>query len=216
MASSPLPARGARRPGRRRRRGQLFGALLLMVGVLLLLTVGLNPWVLHIGGRFTPTMSWDGVGQVRASNGGRYALSVHLIGGVLGTSSEGGMACDQFSGCESLRGSAELCSRNGPIDSFTLRGAVHAWWSTQGARTSLELTRGSPRRLPAGWVVAFSGHWYGESLQLEDSDNSFTEVFTPRGDIRTSTSTADAGTATVTLTPGSRADFERACRALPG
>jgi hypothetical protein len=55
---------------------------------------------------------------------------------------------------------------------------------------------------------------HGADLVLTDHDNSFTEAFTPRGAIRTVTSTADAGTAAVTLRYGSSAAFARACRAL--
>ena len=72
----------------------------------------------------------------------------------------------------------------------------------------------SPRPLGDGWVVAFSGRWHGPVLVLDDHDNSFTEEFTPRGAIRTVTSTAGAGTAAVTLRYGSSAAFARACRAL--
>jgi hypothetical protein len=51
-------------------------------------------------------------------------------------------------------------------------------------------------------------------LLAGDHDNSFTEAFTPRGTIRTITSTADAGTAAVTLRYGSSVAFARACQAL--
>jgi len=71
-----------------------------------------------------------------------------------------------------------------------------------------------PRPLPDGWVVALRGTWHGEHLRLFSPDNSFTEVFTPRGAIRTVTSTADAGRATVTLTPGTTSGFDRACATL--
>jgi hypothetical protein len=81
---------------------------------------------------------------------------------------------------------------------------------------TVNLTGGTPRHLGAGWVVAFSGRWHGPDLVLTDHDNSLTEAFTPRGAIRTVTSTADAGTAAVTLRYGSGAAFDQACRALAG
>jgi hypothetical protein len=65
-------------------------------------------------------------------------------------------------------------------------------------------------------VVAWHGAWHGPALELADPDSSFTEAFTPRGEIRRVTSTADAGTAHVTLQYGSRDDFAAACRALHG
>lgn len=183
-----------------------------MIGLLLLVTVGLTPWAAHIGGRFTPTLTWDGYGTVQASDGGSYVLFTHLQGGLVRSGT--GLACDTFSGCDSLQGSARLCGRGGAVETFRLRGEVHAWWSTDGARTSVDLTGGTPRSLGSGWVVAFSGRWHGPDLVLADHDNSFTEAFTPRGAIRAITSTADAGTAAVTLRYGSSAAFGRACRAL--
>jgi hypothetical protein len=85
----------------------------------------------------------------------------------------------------------------------------HGWRPDFG-----EPDRWHTAHLGAGWVVAFSGRWHGPDLVLTDHDNSFTEAFTPRGAIRTITSTADAGTAAVTLRYGSGAVFDRACRAL--
>ena len=49
-----------------------------------------------------------------------------------------------------------LCTEAGATDSFTLTGQVHRWWNTDGAKTSIDLTGGSPKALPDGWVMAFS------------------------------------------------------------
>lgn len=209
------PGQVASPPPRRRRRHGRHGwpvLIVIVVGCLLVVTVGLTPWAVHIGGRFTPTLTWDGYGTVQASNGGTYLLFTHLEGGLVRSGSR--ISCDSFSGCDTLQGSARLCGRDGATDTFQLRGEVHSWWSTDGARTSADLTGGTPRALQDGWVVAFSGKWHGTALVLADHDNSFTEAFTPRGVIRKVTSTADAGTATVTLRYGSSAAFDRACRAL--
>ena len=199
-------------PVRRRRRRVRGGFLLaLVVTVVLVVEVGLQPWVLHIGGRFTPTMTWSGYGQVQASNGGEYELYVHVRGGFFSGRRVG---CSHTGGCTNLVGNAQLCGRNGVTEDLALTGSVHTWWSTDGARTMLLLTGGSPVKLPDGWVVAFGGTWQGPNLVVKDSDNSFTEPFTPDGAIRTTTSTADAGSATVTLHSGSANDFSAACRAL--
>ncbi|HEY5185858.1 MAG TPA: hypothetical protein VIM19_13335 [Actinomycetes bacterium] len=199
----PAPRRGARRYL------VLAGALLIVVAAGAILV---PPWIFHIGGRSTPGMSWDGVGTVRATDGGTYVLSTHLVGGPLGVTRSGGMACSDR-GCDTLHGTARLCTKSGTTYTFQLRGAVHAWWSTNGAATSVDLTNGTTA-LPDGWVVAFHGSWHGPQLVLSSPDNSFTEVFTPAGAIRTTTSTADAGGATVTLDHGSATEFARECRAL--
>jgi hypothetical protein len=73
---------GMRHRFRRRRLGCL-GALILVVIVLAVVYTLPNPWALRIGGRFTPTESWQGYGAVAASNGGRYELYLDLRGGLL-------------------------------------------------------------------------------------------------------------------------------------
>ena len=202
-------------PSQRRTRARGGWARLFVVLVLvgLVTTVGLTPWAAHMGGRWTPTFTWDGFGPVRASNGGRYLLFTDLHGGMAVTRT-GRTACSTFGGCDSLHGTAEICTANGKVHTFDLRGAVHGWLSTDGTRTSIRLTGGSPWKLQSGWVVAFSGTWNGPDLHLADTDNSFTEEFTPRGDIRRVTSTADAGSAVAVLRFGSHADFREACGAL--
>ena len=204
-----------RRPRRRRvRKRHLWLVFLLLVVLLAVMQIGLSPWVLHIGGRFTPAMSWSGYGEVRGSDGGSYVLYTDFRAGMLlATVEPNGMRCDQY-GCDDLLGTARLCTLSGTTYTFALTGQVHTWLSTDGARTDLELTGGTPRPLPEGWVVALRGNWHGPALAVMSPDNSFTEVFTPRGAIRTVTSSADAGTATVTLRPGSATGFTRTCHAL--
>ena len=46
---------------------------------------------------------------------------------------------------------------------------------------------------PALLNVTQHGAWQGPALELASPDNSFTEVFTPKGAIRHSNSTTDAG-----------------------
>jgi hypothetical protein len=169
-----------------------------------------TPWALHIGGTFTPLEQWDGVAAITATNGGHYVLFAHLQGGLMGT---GRPACTFTGGCGTLHGNAKLCTENGHTYSMKLTGAVHSWWSTDGANTSIDLTGSS---LPDGWVVAFKGKWAGPVLPLADTDDSFTEVFTRRGVIRHTTSTADAGIARGTLHNASSHAFDTACRALAG
>jgi hypothetical protein len=65
-------------------------------------------------------------------------------------------------------------------------------------------------------VIAFHGTWQGSALPIADTDNSFTEVFTPAGAIRTTPSAKDAGTVRGTLRYGSADAFAQACRDLAG
>ncbi len=199
---------------RRRPLGTLSGFALLGV-MLLAVYFALTPWALHMGGRYTPLAQWNGYGRLVASNGGKYILYTHLQGGMHGAGGMRRTGGSSFgSGYDTLDGTARLCTESGVTRTFALRGRVDGWWTTDNAATRIRLTGGAPTKLPPGWVVALRGAWRGPALELSSPDNSFTEVFTPRGDIRHTTSTADAGTATVTLRSGSAADFETACRAL--
>jgi hypothetical protein len=209
-----MDARSPIRSARRARRGRLgCGASLLVAAVALVVVyVGLTPWALHMGGRWTPLEQWDGYGEIVASNGGKYLLFTHLRGGT--RDDRGRKSCSHIGGCDTLHGTAQLCTLTGVTHTFRLTGTVKAWLSTDGARTRIALTGGTPTRLPSGWVVAFHGAWNGPELQLANPDDSFTEVFTPQGEIRRVTSTADAGTAQVTLRYGTEAEFAAACRAL--
>ncbi|HXP19821.1 MAG TPA: hypothetical protein VN840_09275 [Streptosporangiaceae bacterium] len=211
----PMTRRQMRRQRRRRRHPllRLIRLLVVLAVLFVVFEIAINPWIFRIGGAFTPTASWTGLGTVSASNGGRYVLSISFHGGFLGGDESG---CSQFSGCDNMKGTARLCTLSGVTYTFPLTGQVHTWLNTNGARTSIDLTGGTPKPLPDGWVVALHGSWHGPRLVLASPDNSFTEVFTRRGAIRTVTSTADAGTARVTLAKGSSASFSRACAALSG
>jgi hypothetical protein len=197
-------------PGNQRRAGLvLLRGLLALVIAFLVLEAALNPWTLHIGGRFTPLTAWDGYGTVRASDGGRYVLFTRLQGGTLDS------ACGFFARCQTLRGSAMICTGRGSTYTLQLLGSVDAWWSTDGAKTSFELRDVNSGPVPDGRVISFKGSWHGTRLVLADTGNSFTGVFTLHGAIRHRTPASDAGHASVTLRYGSSAAFANACRTLP-
>jgi len=102
----------ARRSRKRPRRRRWLLLIVLVLGSLFVAEVGLTPWDLHIGGRFTPALTWDGYGMVQASNGGRYLLFTHMPGGLV--RSAPGFACGSFSGYDTLRGSARPDRRHAP------------------------------------------------------------------------------------------------------
>ena len=219
MAAGSGPSRRSG-PGRRsrasapiggypQRRGHLglLKVLLALVIAFFVIEIAVNPWAFHIGDRFTPLMTWDGYGTVQASNGGHYLLFTRLQGAALDS------ACS-LTGCQTLRGSAQICTERGSTYTLQITGSVHARWSTDGARTSIDLRNVKSGPMPRGWVISLAGSWHGPRLVLADTGNSFTGVLTPRGVIRHTTSTADAGHASVTLRYGSSAAFGQACRAL--
>ncbi len=150
---------------------------------------------------------------MQASNGGRYVLYLNLRGGVAG--GEGGHLSCSGRGCDSLFGSAKLCTESGQTYTFSVSGAVPAsWWSTNGAATTVDLTNSPP--LPDGWVVALHGAWHGPALQPVQPGQLVHRGVHPSGVIRTVTSTADAGTAQTTIRYGTDNDFTTACRLISG
>lgn len=213
MAKGPVGSRRARAAapigGSPRRRGhlRLLKGLLALVIAFFVIEIAVNPWTFHIGDRFTPLMTWDGYGTVQASNGGHYLLFTSLQGAALDS------ACS-FTGCQTLRGSARICTERGSTYTLQLTGSVHARWSTDGAKTSIELRSVKSGPLPRGWVISLAGSWHGPRLVVADTGSSFTGVLTPRGIIRHTASAAGAGRVSVTLRYGSSAAFGQACRAL--
>ena len=203
-------SRSSSSPGRPRRYILLRLILILFVALWAVYVLP-SPWAFHMGGKFSPLGEWDGYGPVRASNGGRYLLFTHLRGGFL--SNHGHSGC-RLTGCGTLTGSAQLCTAGGQHYTFTLDGTVHGWYTTNGSKTTIGLTGGTPTALPHGSVVALHGVWNGAALPLASTGNSFTEAFTPAGGIRKTTSPANSGTALVVLRNGSQASFEQACHTL--
>ena len=193
------------------RRHILLRLLLIVAVVLLGLYVLPTPWAFHMGSKFSPVGEWDGYGPVQAGNGDHYLLYTHLRGGL--ANNHGHAGCS-FVGCDTLTGTAQLCTQGGQHYTFDLTGAVHGWYTTDGSRTNIALTGGKPKPLPHGSVVAFHGVWHGAVLPI--AGTSLSEVFTPSGEIRSTSSTANTGTARGTLRYGSVTSFDHACRTLAG
>ena len=208
----PAPGKNAPAPAAGWSQHIVLRVVLIAFVVLFLAEFLPAPWAFHIGGRFTPLGQWDGYGPVQASNGARYLLFTHLRGGVLAHGGRPG--CAFRGGCNTLRGSAQLCTESGRVYSFGLAGTMHGYLTTDGSPTDLRLSGGSPVPLPHGLVVAFRGTWKGPVLPVASTDGSFTEAFTPAGAIRKSAVAGPAGTASGTLRNGSATAFGQACQAL--
>jgi hypothetical protein len=208
------PTSGGSAPPRSARRVQHVALrLVLIVFVVLFLVLFVPaPWSFHIGGQFTPFGQWDGYGPVQASDGGRYLLFTHLQGGVVGRADPPG--CIIHGSCGNLRGSAQLCTESGRMYSFSLKGKMHGWLTTDKSPTDIELSGGSPVPLPHGHVIAFHGVWRGPVLPIASTDGSFTSAFTPAGTMGKTASTPGAGAAHGTLRDGSAAAFDQACHTL--
>lgn len=86
MSSDPLTQPGGRsipmhdNPAPLRKRsgcgclGSISGAIALIFAV----TILINPWALHMGGRWTPALVWHGVGKLQSTSGVNYGLFLEV------------------------------------------------------------------------------------------------------------------------------------------
>jgi hypothetical protein len=198
-------------PRRRLRPLGCLAALVILVVVGGALAFLPNPWVFHIGGQFTPDRSWHGVGTVSATNGGQYALYVGFKAELGHESSSSDPYHCHLPTCDTVEGEGKLCALSGMTYPLLVRGQVHTWWATDGARTGVQLSVPNPDGSTI--IGVFEGHWRGQQLELADSTD-FTAALTREGAIRSSRSTTDDGTARTTLRPGTEDDFDHACHSL--
>src|SRR5689334_2969969 len=61
-----------------RRKFGCLGSVSFVIVLALALLLLLNPWSLHMGGRWTPALTWHGVGKLHSSTGATYGLFVEL------------------------------------------------------------------------------------------------------------------------------------------
>ena len=186
--------------------GGLVLGLLVTAGVFAIIA----PWSFHIGGRWTPLLIWQGVGQLRDSTGARYGVYAMFYPYPRGTGKLGGPSYHI-----GVKGSAKVCTASGPVFSFRLSGGLRGGWlNTDGSRMRLDLDewpRTRPRR-----HFELVGYWQGATLPLDDQKTMFM-YFLPDGSLtpaRSYTSPVPEKHAKVTLAYGSTGDFERLCGEL--
>lgn len=204
MTDSGAPRSTTNLP-KRRRFGWLHLAVcaVLVYGVIALL----NPWALHIGGRWTPLLTWTGTGRL-ATSGGDYPLLVSLSPSRHGSH----LRLDGLRPIGGITGHAWLCTPHGTVP-LSLSGTIYGGWrSTDGALMEFRLLEwntvrdqivGSSTR--RGYVDLF-GYWHGSKLVMDDR-GEWSAPFRSGLKIKH---------AAVTLTWGTKSDFEAACVANPG
>jgi hypothetical protein len=143
--------------------GSVFG--LIVLGVLLL--VLLNPWSLHMGGRWTPALTWHGVGTLHSTTGATYGFYMELWP-YMSRSVRGGGG--YYGGHQNMEGSAKICTPQGSIYPMTVRGYLKNTWIDAGGKPItfyLRSLKGAPTKLN----VDLYGSWQGQELALEDKGN---------------------------------------------
>jgi hypothetical protein len=118
--------------GRMRSPGGCLTKLLLMAVAALVfvwaVTVALNPWALHIGGRSTPLLYWHGVGTVTSKDGKTYPIYVTFWPGKPQRSQIGRREGKRKNA--DLSGAGWLCVAPGSMEKMDLSGTMYGGYST--------------------------------------------------------------------------------------
>ena len=129
----------------------------------LLVTLLLNPWAMHLGGRWTPALTWHGVGKLQSTSGASYGLFMEVS--VYMRRGRRGMGRGQ-----NLQGTAKLCTPQGETYPLTVNGYLKRDWldaDRKPATFYFYSSKGAdPRR---NFELLGAGH--GQELVLEDKGN---------------------------------------------
>jgi hypothetical protein len=191
--------------------GSLVFAFLFVVAF----TAVMAPWAFHMGGRWTPTTEWHGIGRLRDSTGQEYGFYAAFFPdiGRRGRSVPVGrpMPWPHYS----LRGSALVCTEQGLRIPFDLRGGIFGVYLHADDKpihlNLTEKTNNNPRR-----HFTLSGSFSGPELAMDDQKSMFMYL-QPDGKLtptRSYTSPVPEKHATVTLQWGNETDFDRLCGEL--
>ena len=178
-----------------------FGAIhgVFVLGVLLsglLLVAG--PWIFHIGGQWTPLLTWTGSGTL-VSKSGQYPLYVSMNP----SSHFSHLHLDGQRPTGGLKGMGWLCTSRGQMQQLELTGTIYnAWRTTDGSLVNVRLlehlvfNNGQSRGF-----FDLMGHWQGPQLVMDDRKH-------PGERFRSGLSIEHAS---VSLDPGSYSDFKATC-----
>jgi hypothetical protein len=191
--------------------GTLIFLFLFIVAFMALMV----PWAFHMGGRWTLTTAWRGVGRLRDSTGREYGLFTsffpYLQRGGSGVHFGPAMPTPRYA----LRGQAWVCTPSGMRIPFDLRGDIYgAWLDAEGKLIHLDLseqTRQKPKR-----HFALYGSFQGPQVVMDDHKSMFMYLL-PDGKLtpaRSYTSPVPEKHAKVTLEWGTEDDLSRLCREL--
>lgn len=183
---------------RLRGRSALFG--LILIGLLFYGgVVALGPWAIHMGGRWTPLLTWHGSGKLLTKNGIEYPLYVSFFP----SSHFSHLHLDGLRPVGGLQGSAWLCTSRGVTQYLELSGTIYgAWSSTDGSLVDFRLLEQKLIDVGQGrGYFDLIGKWHGSQLVMDD-----------RGHVpNTFRSGLKIEHASVTLDWGSYSDFKAVC-----
>ncbi len=147
------------------RRHRILGVLVLPL--ILLAMVAIQPWALHIGGRWTPLLTWWGSGTLLTKSGREYPLFVMLYPAAHFSH----LHLDGRRPTGGVQGNACLCTSPGVFQYLKLSGTLYGGWqSTDGSLMDFRLLE--PTVIDVGQARAgyfnLIGQWHGPELVLDD------------------------------------------------
>lgn len=144
----------------------LFLVLLLGGALFYGVVVALDPWAFHIGGRWTPLLTWQGSGKLVAKGGIEYPLWVSFYP----SSHFSQLHMDGLRPTGGLQGSAWLCTSRGVTQRLELSGTIYGGWrSTEGSLMAFRLLE--PKIIDLGQRRGYfdlAGRWRGQELVMDD------------------------------------------------
>jgi hypothetical protein len=142
--------------------GTLF--LLLVLGAVGVLVLG--PWAFHIGGRWTPLLTWQGSGKLLTKDGIDYPLYVSFYP----SSHFSQLRMDGQRPTGGLQGTGWICTSQGVTQPLQLSGTIYgAWRSTEGSLMAFRLLE--PKIIDVGQGQGYFdlvGRWHGPELVMDD------------------------------------------------
>jgi hypothetical protein len=140
---------------------------LLIVVLILLAGAAIMPWAFHIGGRWTPALTWWGSGRLVAKGGKEYPMFVMLYPGAHFSR----LRFDGRRPTGGIQGNACLCTSPGVSQYLKISGTIYGGWlSTDGSVIGLRLLE--PTIIDVGQQRAgyfdVIGRWQGPELVLDE------------------------------------------------
>jgi hypothetical protein len=127
--------------------------------------VALDPWSLHIGGRLTPLLTWQGSGKL-LTKGGSYPVYIYFFP----SSHFSQLHMDGLRPTGGVQGSGWLCTSRGVTQRLTLSGTIYGGLcSTEGSLIAFRLLE--PKVIDVGQGQGFfdlAGRWRGPQLIMDD------------------------------------------------
>jgi hypothetical protein len=181
MSGNPYILPGGRgipveRPSPPKKRGcGCLGSVGFMIVVAVGLLVFLNPWSLHMGGRWTPALTWHGVGKLHSTTGATYVFFIE-VSPYLEHSRRG---AGGLGPSQNISGTAKICTPQGEVYPVTVTGYLkHAWLDADGKPLTFYLR--SKKDATPKLNLDLYGSWQGQQMVLEDKGN-WAMSFAPDG-----------------------------------